>query len=113
MVAGKQKPIRKPQAAVTLGMSGRRDGKEAGSQLDWAFTIEYDLGIGLRLQFQAVNDPPRREVLCVLGRIRDVVLMRQEDMADSAQALQPPNQCRDELRRIDQPVALRVPNEVA
>ena len=42
-----------------------------------------------------------------------VVPVGQEDVGDAAQRLQPPHQRRQELRRVDQPVAGRVADEVA
>jgi hypothetical protein len=56
---------------------------------------------------------PGVEVGCVAVGVGHVVPVRQEDVPDPAQRFEPPHQRGDELRRVDQPVARRVPDEVA
>ena len=53
------------------------------------------------------------EVLGVAVGVGHVVPVRQEDVGDAAQRLEPPHERGDELRRVDQPVARGVPDEVA
>ena len=52
-----------------------------------------------------MNDAAALEMFGVTLGIGHVVPMRQEDVGDAAQRLQLPHERRDELRRVDQPVA--------
>src|SRR5260370_23465691 len=60
-----------------------------------------------------MNDAATAKMLGVALSIGHIVSVRQEDVANPAQRLQLLHQRRDELGRVDQPVASGVPNEVA
>src|SRR5207249_2581496 len=67
----------------------------------------------LGVDFQLVNDAASAEMTGVLVSVRYVVLMRQENAGHTTERLQPANKLRQELGRIDEPVAPGAPNEVA
>src|SRR5438128_2698566 len=60
-----------------------------------------------------MNDAAATKVLGEALGIGHVVSMRQEDVGDTAKRLQALDQRTEELRRVNQPVAVRVSNEVA
>ena len=61
----------------------------------------------------ALNQAWALEMSCEMLGIGHVVSMGQEYVGNTAQRLELLNQRRDELRRVDQPVASAVPDEVA
>src|SRR5438445_585670 len=60
-----------------------------------------------------MDDPLRAEVLGVARRVADVVLVREEDVCDPAHPLERDHQLLHVPRRIDQPVAIRMANDIA
>ena len=86
------------QHDVPARVARRRDGEETGRQFDRIAAVEDPLGIGLRSQFQPVDDALRVEARGVLIGVGHVIAMRQEDMPDAAQLFEAAGQVLDEAR---------------
>src|SRR5579864_1370369 len=91
-------------------VAGSGNGKEAGSEFDRIGTVDHHLRARLRRQFLAMDDAAARKTGGVFIGLGYVVAVRQEDVRDSAHAV---DQMRQELGRVDEPVALRPLYEVA
>src|SRR5207249_6797672 len=65
-----------------------------------------------RLCILFVNDPRRLEVTGISRGVRDIILVAQEDVPDAAHALEGLDQMRDVSRRVDQPIAMLMTNEI-
>ena len=76
-------------------------------------TIDDHFRIGHRMRIRAVNDPFRSESPRVSGGIGHVVFMRQKDVRNPAHPVEGLDQRLEIPRRIDQPVAIRMPHEEA
>ena len=92
----------------------------AGSQYDWTVRTGEITNLSqamrtdrLRRQLSPVDDSVGVEVGGVAVGVGHVVPVGQEDVGDPAQRLQPPHERGDELRGVDQPVAVGVEDEVA
>ena len=82
------------------------------SESRWIITFKDNLGIRLRVQFSTIDDPLGSKMIGKLLGIGDIVPMRQKDAADPTQILQLSDERLDELRRVDQPVSIRMMEEV-
>src|SRR6266571_2217630 len=113
MVAGEEKIIAIQQRRMPAGVAWRRDGQEARRQLHPVAAVDHNFRIRLRRFLQLVDDALAPEFACVLRRIGYIVPMREKDTADTAGLVELLHQVTGPARRIDQPVTLRMPNEVA
>src|SRR5713226_4349373 len=98
---------------MPLRVARRRDGEKTRSRFPGAVAVENEFRIGLRGQFISMNDAATSEMLGVTLGISDVVSVRQKDMSDAAERFQLFHQRRDKFRRVDQPIACGVSDEVA
>src|SRR6266851_3053903 len=112
VVAREEKTVLKKQNTMPLRVSRRGDGEESRSQFPRAFAVKDAFRTGLRRQLIPMNDASALEMFGKTLGIGHVVSMCQEDVGDAANRLQLLHERRDELRRVNQPIACWVSNEV-
>src|SRR5919201_2604378 len=92
MVSGEQETALVEQHTMATGVPGGWDDHKLGRQFHGLGAIEHELGMGLRRQLGPMDDPLAPELLSILMRLGDVIAMRQEDVADAAEFLEPLDQ---------------------
>ncbi len=88
MIASEQKsiPIQQTQAARSMARNGN-DAKLLPEKTQLK-SFKDSLRIGHGMGIRAMDDPLGAESLCISGRIRDVIFMRQKDVGQTASALE-------------------------
>src|SRR4051794_22196097 len=94
-------------------VAGCRDGDEIRAHRDRLEPLEYSLGARLGRKLQLVNDPLGAKTRGVFVSVGDIIAVRQENVADAAALGEAARQVLDKPRRIDQPVATGMLDEVA
>ena len=114
MVAREEKSVAKEQAAVARRVAGSRDGEEVPAANSCRLVaFEHDFGPRLRRKLGSVNHAPAAEMGGVAVGVGHVVAVSQKDVGNPAPRFKLPNQLRQKLGRVDQPVSVRVLDEVA
>ena len=98
---------------MPASVAGAGDGEETRCERHGIETLDDALGAGLRSQFFAVNDAAAGKVLGELLRLSHIVAVRQKNMRDAAHFFEAPDQRRQKLGRVNEPVPSRARNEVA
>src|SRR5579863_1484079 len=112
VVARKQETVAVEQAAMAPRVARGWNGQETGTKLNGIAAVDHHLSAGLRGQFLAMNDTAARKAGGVFVCFSDVVPMRQKDIVNAAHGLEAFDKMREELGRIDQPVAARPLHEI-
>src|SRR5579872_802378 len=97
MVAGEKESVLKEEDAMALRMSWRGDDEKSWCQFPRPLAFEDCFRTWLRRQFVSMDDAATAKMLGVALRIGHVVPVRQEDVSNAAQCLQPLHQGRDKL----------------
>src|SRR5579871_2272187 len=98
---------------MALGVAWSGNDEKVVRDLDGFEAIDDDFGGGLGVQFVAVNHSLGAEMEGEALGVGDVVGMRQEDPRQAAPLLDAAHESRQELRRIDEPIAVGPADEVA
>lgn len=113
MIAREKEPILEQQAAVPSCVARRGNRQEPWLKLHRFVPFQKYLRVRLSFFFQTVDVSLRLKVPSIFCRVGYVVLMCQENVADSPKSLDPPDERLDEFRRINEPVSTRMQNQVA
>jgi hypothetical protein len=113
MITGEEKALVMQHDAMAASMTGSRNNPKARLDFGWCSAVEDDFGIGLRGQVSAMNYPCSAKVVGEPGGVGHIVLVGQKDVANTAQRFEAAHQMPDESRRIYQPVAVGVGDEIA
>src|SRR5579863_3401309 len=113
MIAGEQKSVLNQQHAMSFCVARRENADESRSQLPRTFVFENEFRTRFRREFLSMNDSPTTKTLGIALCVSDVVTVGQKDVGNSTERLESPDQLRKKLGRVDQPISLSVPNEIA
>src|SRR5207302_733010 len=106
MISGEQKAVLVEQDAVSGGVSRSGDRQEVGAKVGNLVAFQYNLGLGLRRQLRAMNDPLAAEAASVQGRVCHIIAVRQKQVSDAAPCFKLLSQEGEVFGRINQPVPL-------
>ena len=88
MIAAEQEPAVKEQYTMACGMARRGNDPEFRGKRDRVGAVDHPLGAGLSNQFEAMDKALGMEARGPFGSIRDIVAMRQKNMADTTPCLE-------------------------
>src|SRR5579862_2976124 len=113
MVAGKEKAILIQKCAMAFGVTERRNDEEIRFKLNGFISFDDDLGIRLGGKLVTMNNSFGMKMLRKLLRISHIVPVRQEYAPDASELFKFLHEKMHKFWRIDQPVAVSSPDEVA
>src|SRR6516165_5958262 len=113
MITGKEEALVIEHDAMALRMTGSRNNTKTGLELDRCSSVEDDLRVALRLYVMSMDYSSGAEVVRELGGVGYVVLMGQENVADTADCFEAAHQMLCEPGRIHQPVAVGMGDQIA
>src|SRR6476620_1507001 len=94
-------------------MSGQRNHVELIQQGPWLIPLHHPFGIRSGSEVCSMNNPCRLKPVSITSRIRHIVFMREKDEADAAHLFKRIHEMFDVARRIDQPLAAGMLQEIA
>src|ERR1051326_4640028 len=98
---------------MTASVPRCRYRQEPGRQLSRFEAVDHAFGIRLCGQLEAMDEPRRPEPRGIKGGIRNVVAVREKNVAYAAPRGEAPRQVLDKSRRIDEPVAAGMLHKIA
>src|SRR5438874_1272278 len=93
-------------------VSGRGDDGEVRKELPWFCSVDNDFRAGLRAELIAMDYTFAAKFPGKLSGFGDVITVSKKDVGDPTQFLKLFSQRRNKLRRIDQPIPIRMLEKV-
>ncbi len=113
MVTREEKPIFIEERGTSRCVARHGNRRKVFRERDRVGALDDPLGIRDRVRIVTMNDPLRPELFGVLGRVRDIIFMRQKDVSKPAVAFEEIGQLLDVARRVHQPITVGTPHEEA
>ena len=113
MISCKEVAIGVEEGDTSLSVPRDGNNPELRTKHNGVHALDNPFRARFRISISTVNDSCRAELCCIAPGIGHIVLVRQEDVLYSAHPLEGGNQMAHIARRIDQPIAVGMLNEIA
>jgi hypothetical protein len=113
VIAAEQETLAVEQHATPSRVPGSGNDQEVRRNLQRLVAVENDLGIRLGGGLGAMDEALAAKAFGILVCLCDVIAMGQKDGLQATALLEPSHEMRQGFRRVDQPIAVGVPDEIA